>query len=156
MMTTKPEQVSELKTSSDVISKFAIDANNGQSCSASTVYYRIVRPAIAAGTNTYAGLIPLKAPCTYNMTILWAGTSTNGPSAFAQHVIQQVNQTAPGAAIGQQTMASGSSPLGGGTFQIVIAKNATADSLDFTFFTSGIGGTITDAIEIVVVASRNF
>lgn len=152
-MTSRVEQVSNLTSASDVLSKFAIDTSNRQSCSQNKVYYRISRTA-AAGSTTFSAFIPFKPPCVYLLDIKWQAMSTNGNVIVIEYLIE-VNQFMSGGIVG----AIAANPIvtqsiGGNSISVV--KNATSDSLDVIVNNTPTGGTITETIEFEITSNKNF
>ena len=153
-MTTKPEQVSSITNSSGVISKFSTDAIVSQSCSGDRSFYRIVRPAVSAGSQVFTSLIPLKAPCAYSIQFNWQGISSTGNVYSLFYVLLVRLPTSGGSTTSLITALASSMSVVGNI--VNFTKNSSADALNVTLDNTVSGGIISDTFEVMVIANKNF
>lgn len=156
LMTTtqKIEELSNIKTGSEMIYKSITDAANFSSCAGNKMLVR-VGAVSTGGSVTFPAIIPLRPPCCYTLRVNWTGVSTGG-STLSITLLYIITQLVSGGVVLQTNaslLTAQNSPNTGSS--IAVAKNATSDSLDVTL-TIAMTGTATSSVECEVTSAANF
>ena len=139
-----------------MIYKSGVDAANFSCCAANKLITKLTFTT-TTGSFTIPAIIPLKAPCAYNITVRWSAFSTGGSSLVKQAGFAIVQLTSGGAILPvTATFYTDLQNAPGTGTNLTFAKNATSDSLDLVLTAIAMVGTASHSIELEVLSSSNF
>lgn len=152
--TQKIEELSSIKTGSEMVYKSLTDAANFSCCAGNKLLFNLTATTTTP-TFTFPALIPLRPPCCYSINIIWTAISTGGStlSFFYNCVLKQF---VSGGAISRTLLANPAyqnDPNTGSSMDL--AKNVNTDAADLNL-TIALIGTVTHSVEVEVISASNF
>lgn len=152
--TQKIEELSSIKTGSEMVYKTMSDAANFSCCAGNKLLFNLTATTTTP-TFTFPALIPLRPPCCYTVIIKWTAISTGGSTlSFLYSCI--ITQAVSGGGISRTlTAVPGYQSNPGVGSNADLAKNVSTDAADLNL-TIALIGTVTHSVEVEVISASNF